>query len=602
MLFRSHEYPMLSLANTYSSAELTDFDSRIRKTTKKDYSYICELKLDGASISLKYSGGKLIRAMTRGDGEKGDDVTANIMTIKSIPRSVTGDSIPDEFIIRGEIIIHRSDFSRLNEQRVLKGEQPFANPRNAASGTLKLLDSKTVASRPLDCYLYNLISEKLPYSDHFSNMNLASSWGFKISDSMKLCPGIDEVLDYIKYWEGKRKDIDYEIDGVVVKVNDHDLQKELGYTAKTPRWAVAYKYQSEQAQTRLVSVSFQVGRTGAVTPVANLEPVLLAGTTVKRATLHNADQIALLDLHSGDLVYIEKGGEIIPKIVGVDIASRKPAAEPVIFLSNCPECGAALRKAVGESAWSCPNEKLCPPQIKGRIEHFVGRKAMNIDGLGEETVDLLFSQGLISTPSDLYSLSFNQLANLSRMGEKSAANLIRSIDRSKDVPWHKVLFAIGIRHVGETTARVLANRFKKIDDLINASLEELTVVPDVGPKIASSIHDFFSDNENIKMVESLRETGIRLFSNDDSVNEKSGILNGMSIVITGTFNLHERDAYKEIITNLGGRNSSSISSATSFLLAGANPGPSKMEAARKLGVKIIIEERSEERRVGKECI
>lgn len=586
----THDYPMLSLANTYSSTELTDFDTRIRKTTKSEFTYVCELKLDGASISLKYSKGRLIRALTRGDGEKGDDVTANVKTIKSIPRTVSGDMVPDEFIIRGEIIIHKGDFRKMNEQRVSNGEQPFANPRNAASGTLKLLDSKTVASRPLDCYLYYLISEDLPYADHFSNMNRALSWGFKISDSMKLCSGINEVLEYIKYWEGRRKDIDYEIDGVVVKVNNHNVQKELGYTSKTPRWAVAYKYQAEQALTRLVSVSFQVGRSGAVTPVANLEPVLLAGTVVKRATLHNADQIILLDLHSDDLVYIEKGGEIIPKIIGVDVRSRKSSAKPVSFLSNCPECGAPLNKADGESAWVCPNDKSCPPQIKGRIEHFVGRKAMNIDGMGEETVDLLFSEGLIRSSADLYKLTINQLANLARMGDKSATNIIKSIERSKEIPWHKVLFAIGIRHVGETTARTLAKRFKGIDDLMNASVEELTVVPDVGPKIASSIHDFFSDQENNEMIESLRMSGISLSGLDDSVKEKSDILSGKSFVITGTFNLHEREAYKDIILRLGGRNSSSVSSGTSFLLAGANPGPSKMEAARKYGVKIINEE------------
>ncbi len=521
-----HDYPMLSLANTYSSNELSEFDARIKKVTKSEVSYVCELKLDGASISLKYKNGKLIRALTRGDGEKGDDVTANVMTIKSIPKKLVQNGIPDEFTVRGEIIIHKSDFGRMNETRVLNGDQPFANPRNAASGTLKLLDSRTVASRPLDCYLYYLISEELQYNDHFTNMNMASSWGFKVSDSMKLCSGIHEVYEYIEYWETRRKNIDYEIDGVVIKVNNVDLQKELGYTAKTPRWAVAFKYQSEQALTRLVSVSFQVGRTGAVTPVANLEPVLLAGTTVRRATLHNSDQIVILDLHCDDMVYIEKGGEIIPKIVAVDVNSRKSSSEPVSFPANCPECGTLLKRAEGESAWVCPNEKFCPPQIKGRIEHFAGRKAMNIDGLGEETVELLYSEGLIKTPADLYNLTTSQIANISGMGEKSATSIIQSLNRSKEVPWHKVLFSIGIKHVGETTARVLARKFKNINELMNASVENLTEVPDIGPKIASSIHDFFADKENIDMIDSLIASGIMFNSGEETVEENNGILTG----------------------------------------------------------------------------
>jgi DNA ligase (NAD+) len=585
----AHDFPMLSLANTYTESELKDFDTRIRKSVKRDFSYVCELKLDGASISLKYSGNRFLRAVTRGDGEKGDDVTTNALTIKSIPRQIKGNLIPPEFTIRGEVIIHKGDFKKMNERRLNDGEQPFANPRNAASGTLKLLDSKTVEKRPLDCYLYFLLGDALPSQSHFRNMNLAASWGFKISDSMKLCSDINEVIEYINYWESRRKEIDYEIDGVVIKVDDIELQRDLGYTSKTPRWAVAFKYKAEQGITRLLSVSFQVGRTGAVTPVANLEPVALAGTTVKRASLHNADQIDLLDLHLNDSVYIEKGGEIIPQIIGVEISSRSHNAERVVFISTCPECATELVRVLGESAWYCPNDKSCPPQIKGRIEHFISRKAMNIDGMGEETVDLLFNENMIRDSADIYELDVIRLASLGRMGKKSAEKLMKSVESSKSVPWYRVLYALGIRHVGERTARVLTKRFRNIDDLISASLQDLIMVEDVGVKIASSIIEFFADEDNRMLIERLRMNGVSLGTSDEPEVISDGILKGKTIVISGVFTKHSRDEYKEIIIRLGGRNSSSVSSNTSFLLTGESAGPSKVETARELGVQILSE-------------
>ncbi|MFO7573869.1 MAG: NAD-dependent DNA ligase LigA [Bacteroidales bacterium] len=588
----AHEYPMLSLANTYSREELTEFDKRVRKITQKGPKYVCELKLDGASISIKYTGGRFIRAITRGDGEKGDDVSSNVRTIKTVPASVNGEWMPDDFVIRGEIIIHREDFRKMNEARKESGEQPFANPRNAAAGTLKLLDPKMVSQRPLDCYLYYLLSSNLPTDSHYENMRLASAWGFKISDSMKLCSNLDEVLEYINFWESKRYDIDYEIDGVVVKVDSITLQQEMGFTSKTPRWAVAYKYKAAQEKTRILSVSFQVGRTGAVTPVANLEPVLLAGTIVKRASLHNADQIKLLDLHFNDLVYIEKGGEIIPKVIGVDITGRDKDAVSVVYPQHCPECKTVLERSEGEAGWYCPNEKECPPQIKGKIEHFISRKAMNIDGLGEETVALLFAHGLISNSADLYDLTVDKISRLERLGEKSANNIIKSVRNSVDTPFHRLIFALGIRHVGETTARTVASHFEDIDKLINASVEQLKNVPDIGPKTAESIRYFFNDRDNISIVERLKAYGLRLSTGKE---EKEGrgaeVLSGKNIVITGTFSKHERDEYKEMIERLGGRNLSSVTSGASFILAGEKPGPSKIEKALKLGIPIFTEDK-----------
>jgi DNA ligase (NAD+) len=587
-----HEYPMLSLANTYSREELAEFDRRVMKITQKNPRYVCELKLDGASISIKYTGGRFVRAITRGDGEKGDDVSSNVRTIKSVPVSVSGEWMPDDFVIRGEIMIHREDFRKMNEVRLESGDQPFANPRNAAAGTLKLLDPKMVSQRPLDCYLYYLLSNNLPTDSHYENMQLASEWGFKISDSMKLCNNLDEVIEYINIWELKRFDLDYEIDGVVVKVDSITLQKEMGYTSKTPRWAVAYKYKAAQEKTRLLSVSFQVGRTGAVTPVANLEPVLLAGTTVKRASLHNADQVKLLDLHYNDLVYIEKGGEIIPKIIGVDINGRENDAVSVVFPQYCPECRTVLERSEGEAGWYCPNEKACPPQIKGKIEHFISRKAMNIEGLGEETVALLFAEGLISNSADLYDLTINQLAGLDRLGEKSANNIIRSVRSSADTPFHRLIFALGIRHVGETTARIIASYFRNIDSLINASVEDLKNVPDIGPKTAESIRDFFNDHDNITIIERLRAYGLRLSTGEEDKEERDNqVLSGKSIVITGVFTKHDRDEYKAIIGRLGGKNLSSVTPGASFILAGEKPGPSKIEKALKLGIPLLTEDK-----------
>jgi DNA ligase (NAD+) len=584
-----HKYPMLSLGNTYSDEEIREFDARIKRVVNTNVEYVCELKFDGASISITYQNGRLVRAVTRGDGTKGDDVTLNVKTIRDIPVFIKSKNVPEEFVIRGEIILTRSVFNKLNEDRSADGLQLFANPRNAAAGTLKLLDPKIVASRSLDCNFYFLLSENLPFDSHLENMKLASEWGFKVPDSIKLCKGIEEVIEFINKWDMARKDLPFDIDGVVIKVNSIKLQSELGFTAKSPRWAIAYKFKAESALTRLLSVAFQVGRTGNVTPVANLEPVQLAGTTVKRATLHNEDQIKLLDLHINDLVFVEKGGEIIPKIMGVDISQRKFTEKKVEFISNCPECGTALVKNEGEANHYCPNYLHCPPQIKGRIEHFISRKAMDIDGLGEETVDLLYSQGLISNIADLYELKKEQLIPLERLGERSAANIIKSINSSIEVPYQRVLFALGIRHVGETIAKVLAKEFVSIDELTNATLEQLTDVNEIGPKIAASIILYFADTENKEIIRRLKSYGIK-FSYGNQVSPVSDKLTGKSIVISGVFLKHNRDEYKGIIEKNGGRNSSSISSATSFLLAGENMGPAKREKAVALGVQIINED------------
>ena len=477
-----HTYPMLSLGNTYSEQELREFDSRIVRSITEPVEYVCELKFDGASISIIYEDDALLRAVTRGDGNKGDDVTLNVKTIKSIPWKITGKVKPSDFVIRGEILMPRAVFDRLNEERQKAGLAPFANPRNAASGTLKLIDPRIVATRSLDCMVYFLLSEDLPFNNHYENLLEAARWGFKVADSIRLCKSIDEVIQFISSWESARKSLPYDTDGVVVKVNSLRQQQELGFTAKSPRWAIAYKYKAEEAATRLLSVAFQVGRTGAVTPVANLEPVLLSGSTVKRATLHNADQIALLDLHLNDMVFVEKGGEIIPKIVGVDHSYRNESNKPVVFISNCPECGTPLIKNEGEANHFCPNYLHCPPQIKGRIEHFISRKAMDIDGLGEETIDLLFNNNLVKNFSDLYDLRIEQLVPLERLGQKSAANILKSIRDSVNTPYSRVLFALGIRHVGETVAKTIAGQFKSIDDLIKAGIEQLTGVYEIGPK------------------------------------------------------------------------------------------------------------------------
>ena len=583
-----HKYPMLSLGNTYSEEELREFDNRVAKGLDSKPEYVCELKFDGASISLTYENGKLLRALTRGDGTRGDEVTRNVLTIGSVPREIKADNVPAEFIIRGEILMTRSVFNRLNTEREAAGIQLFANPRNAAAGTLKLLDPKIVASRQLNCFLYLMLGEDLPFDTHFGNMKQAASWGFSVPESITLCSNIDEVLKFIHYWDNERKKLPYDIDGVVIKVNSAVQQEELGFTAKQPRWAIAYKFKAEQVSTKLVSVAFQVGRTGNITPVANLEPVQLAGTTVKRASLHNADQIELLDLHTGDIVYVEKGGEIIPKIVGVDRDKRSAELQRIEFIAHCPECGTLLARNEGEANHYCPSYLHCPPQIKGRIEHFISRKAMNIEGIGEETVDLLFSNGLVKNVADLYELTAAQLVQLERMGEKSAANILASISESVNTPYHRVLFALGIRHVGETVAKTLAGEFPSLDELMEADIEKLTSVREIGPKIAASICAYFNDEDNRIVISRLKGYGLR-FQGEPKQKSEGGVLEGKSIVISGVFEKHSRDEYKELIEKLGGKNASSISKSTSFVLAGENMGPSKRDKAVELGVELMSE-------------
>jgi DNA ligase (NAD+) len=583
-----HAYPMLSLGNTYSEDELREFANRIHKTISQPVEYVCELKFDGASISITYRNGSLFRAVTRGDGNRGDDVTLNVKTIKSIPLKISHKVLPDEFVIRGEILMPRAVFDRLNEERIKSDITPFANPRNAAAGTLKLLDPRIVASRSLDCMVYFLLSENLPYNNHYDNLKEAAAWGFKVADSIRVCSNIDEVLQFISLWESERKKLPYDTDGVVIKVNSLLQQQELGFTAKSPRWAIAYKYKAEKATTRLLSVVFQIGRTGTVTPVANLEPVFLSGSTIRRATLHNADQIALLDLHQNDMVYIEKGGEIIPKIVGVDHSFRTENNRKIEFITHCPECGTALIKNEGEANHFCPNYLHCPPQIKGRIEHFISRKAMDIDGLGEETIDLLFNEKLLKNISDLYDLRLDQLVPLGRLGEKSASNILKSIRRSIDTPYHRVLYALGIRHVGETVAKTIAGRFSTIDDLINADIEKLTGIYEIGPKIASSIVAYLSDEDNLEMIKRLKLTGIK-FRVENQSTKTGNSLEGKVIVISGVFHEHSRDEYKDLIEKNGGKNSTSVSGNTTFILAGENMGQSKKEKADELGVPLVSE-------------
>jgi len=586
----THKYPMLSLSNTYSDEELNDFDRRITEAAGKKVQYVCEPKFDGASISITYRNGRLIRALTRGDGVAGDDVTRNILTIKSIPRILKGNDYPREFVIRGEILMSRNVFDELNRERALAGLQIFANPRNAASGTLKLLDSGIVASRRLDCFLYYLLGDNLPFDNHYDNITRARDWGFQVSRHIALCNGINEVKSYLSYWETERKKLEFDTDGVVVKVNSLDIQSRLGNTAKSPRWAIAYKYKAEQAITKLLSVDFQVGRTGSVTPVANLEPVPLGGTIVKRASLHNADQILLLDLHYNDMVYVEKGGEIIPKIVGVNSEMREPGSSPVIFIPKCPECGTELIRPENEANHYCPNYMHCPPQIKGRIEHFISRKAMNIEGLGEETIDLLYNRGLVKNIADIYDLRREDLSGLERMGEKSVNNLLTSIENSKKTPFPKVLFALGIRHVGESVAKTIAGHFSDIDLLMSAGHEELTAINEIGPKIAASIIAYMKDKENIEIIGRLKKHGIRLSMEKETTLAPGGRLNGLSIVISGVFRHHTREEYKEIIEKNGGRNMSAVTPGTSFILAGENIGPAKKAKAESLGIRLVSEE------------
>jgi DNA ligase (NAD+) len=583
-----HKYPMLSLGNTYSEGEVLDFYERTRKALNEDFEIVCELKYDGTSISLTYKEGKLVQAVTRGDGEKGDDVTENVKTIRSVPLVLQGD-YPAEFEIRGEILMPWEVFERLNSERDKQGEPLFANPRNAASGTIKLQNSNEVAKRSLDAYLYYMLGENLPDDKHVNNLQQAKSWGFKISDATRCCKSIDEVFSFIKYWDVERKNLPVATDGIVLKVNSLSQQKKLGYTAKSPRWAIAYKFQAERECTRLNSVSFQVGRTGAVTPVANLDPVQLSGTVVKRASLHNADIIKGLDLHIGDMVYVEKGGEIIPKIVDVNRELRNELlGEPVNFIDKCPECGTPLERIPGEAAHYCPNEEFCPPQIKGKIEHFVSRKAMNIN-IGSESIELLFGLNLLKDSADLYKLKISDLQNLERWGEKSASNLINSINDSKNVPFSRVLFALGIRYVGETVAKKLAAAMSSIEEIETASFEQLTAIDEIGETIANSIIAYFGKDSNRLLVCKLKEAGLQ-FESEKNNTVASNKLAGLSFVISGTFSNHSRDELKSLIEQNGGKNVGSISSKTNYVLAGENMGPAKLDKAKKLGIKIISED------------
>lgn len=587
----AHKYPMLSLANTYSEADVADFYERVRKGLEgEDFEICAELKFDGTSISLTYVDGKLTQAVTRGDGVQGDVVTDNVKTIRSIPLVLPSDKeYPREFEMRGEVLMPWTVFEDLNRARELREEPLFANPRNAASGTLKLQNSAEVASRKLDAYLYYVLGEQLPHDGHYENLMEARKWGFKISEHMRKCRTLQEVMGYINYWDTERKNLPVATDGIVLKVNSARQQQRLGLTAKSPRWAIAYKFQAERACTRLNKVTYQVGRTGAVTPVANLDPVQLAGTIVKRASLHNADIIAGLDLHIGDMVYVEKGGEIIPKIVGVNPDARSQAGEKVHFITHCPECGAELIRYEGEAAHYCPNDVACPPQIKGKIEHFIARKAMNIDGLGPETVDQFYQEGLIHDVADLYTLKASDIMALDRMGEKSAENIVKGIEQSKNVPWPRVLFAIGIRFVGETTAKLLAKAFPSIDDLASATLDDLIKVDEIGEKIAQSILLYFKDERNRTLIERLRAYGVQLKGEERNPEEYTNKLEGLSFVISGVFALHSREEYKELIEKNGGKNVGSISKKTSYILAGENMGPSKLQKANDLHIPIIDE-------------
>lgn len=586
----AHKYPMLSLGNTYSESEVTDFYDRVKKALNEDFEICCELKYDGTSISLTYENGKLVRAVTRGDGEKGDDVTDNVKTIRTIPLVLHG-SYPESFEIRGEILMPWEVFEELNREKEAREEPLFANPRNAASGTLKLQNSAIVASRKLDAYLYYLLGEELPCDGHYENLQAAAGWGFKTSEHMKKAHSLEEVFEYIRYWDTERKNLPVATDGIVLKVNSMRQQKNLGFTAKSPRWAIAYKFQAERALTRLNKVTYQVGRTGAVTPVANLDPVQLSGTIVKRASLHNADIIERLDLHIGDMVYVEKGGEIIPKITGVDKDARSMLiGEKVKFITHCPECGSKLIRYEGEAAHYCPNETSCPPQIKGKIEHFISRKAMNIDGLGPETVDMFYRLGLIKNTADLYQLTADDIKNLDRMGEKSAENIIKGIEASKEVPFERVLFALGIRFVGETVAKKIAKSFNDIDELENANLKKLINIDEIGEKIAQSILTYFANPLNRELIERLKSTGLQLYRREEDLSGYTDKLAGQSIVISGVFTHHSRDEYKELIEKNGGKNVGSISAKTSFILAGENMGPAKLEKAHKLGIKLMSED------------
>ena len=585
----AHKYPMLSLGNTYSKSEVAEFYERVRRALNEDFEICCELKFDGTSISLTYVDGKLVQAVTRGDGEKGDDVTANVRTIRTIPLVLKGSGYPQEFEIRGEVLMPWNVFERLNTERASQGETLFANPRNAASGTLKLQDSSVVAQRCLDAYLYYLLGEELPADGHYDNLQAAASWGFKVADTMCRCKTLEEIFEYIDRMDTLRKTLPVATDGIVLKVDSLRQQRHLGYTAKSPRWAIAYKFQAERAVTRLNEVTYQVGRTGVVTPVANLDPVQLSGTIVKRASLHNADIIEKLDLHIGDFVYVEKGGEIIPKITGVDLDSRLLVGDKVQFVKNCPECGTPLIRVEGEAAHYCPNTTNCPPQLKGKIEHFVSREAMNIDSLGPETIEMLFALGLLKDVADLYTIDPSDLMFLPRMGVKSAENIVSGIASSLAVPFERVLFALGIRFVGVTVAKRLARAFHNIDALMSATMEQLTEIDEIGERIATAVLQFFAIESNRNLVERLRTAGVKFVIDDEVLQGRTQLLKGQSIVISGVFSLHSRDEYKDMIEKNGGKNVGSVSKSTSFILAGENMGPSKLEKAQKLGVRLVDE-------------
>ena len=582
----AHDYRMLSLGNTYSEGEITEFYNRIVKEIEQKPEIICELKFDGASISVKYENGQFVRAVTRGDGEKGDDVTENIRTVKSIPLSINSAELPDKFEIRGEIIMPHKTFDALNAERIEIGDTPFANCRNATSGSIKLINPKEVAKRGLDCYFYYMMGRNLPAKTHYECMQVLRRAGFKISDHVKLCHSLQEIFDFIHYWDTERRNLPFDIDGIVLKVNSYAQQEMLGFTAKNPRWAIAYKFKAEQVSTRLLSIDYQVGRTGAITPVANLEPVQLAGTIVKRASLHNADQIALLDIRVGDMVYVEKGGEIIPKIVGVE--SHDVFSEKTQFITKCPECGAELVRVEGEAKHFCPNSNNCPPQIKGKIEHFVSRKAMNIETIGEETVALMYDAGLVHNIADLYDLTKEQVLKLDRMADKSAENIINGIESSKHVPFERVVYALGIRHVGETMAKKLAFALKDIETLSNATVEQLVAVGDIGEVIAQSIVDYFANEENLKIVARLINAGLQFKVKEQE--KLSSSLEGLSVIISGTFTHYSRDEIKKVIELHGGKNVSSISKNTDLFVTGENIGPAKLEKATKLNIKMVDED------------
>ncbi len=585
-----HKYPMLSLGNTYSEEDLTDFDERIKKVLVTDYEYVCELKYDGVAIGITYKNGILVQAVTRGDGEKGDDVTTNVKTIKSIPLKLRGTDFPTEFEIRGEIFMPRKVFDEINKDREEIGEPLLANPRNTAAGTLKMQDSAVVAKRNLDCFLYAILADNLPHQHHYENLKAAKNWGFKISEHLQKANNIQNVFKYLDKWDKQRNDLEFDIDGVVIKINSFEQQRILGFTAKSPRWAIAYKFKTQRVSTVLESIVYQVGRTGSITPVANLKPVLLAGTMVKRASLHNADIIEKLDVREGDTVFVEKGGEIIPKIIGVDQSKRDIFSEKTIYITHCPECATELVRSEAEANHYCPNESACPPQVKGRMEHFVSRRALDIDSLGAETIAQLYDAGLIKNCADIYKLKKEDILKIDRMAEKSVNNLLAGIEASKKIPFERVLYGIGIRHIGETTAKKLAYYFKNIDSLKNATLESLLEVGDIGETTAKAILAFFADADNTEIIEKLKGAGLQFALSGEQMVNSSDKLKGLSFVVSGVFNKFSRDDLKKAIEQNGGKNVGSISSKTNYVIAGDNMGPEKHRKAEKLGVPIITED------------